>query len=66
MFFHKVEEIQSYLPKLIVNEYIDNQNDSDKRVGEHILELIKHRDSLDIWLLRGGGKPIYFEYTVSR
>ena len=26
-------------------------NDNDKRLGEHILELIERRDSLDTWIL---------------
>ena len=49
--FHDEDNIQSDLLKQIVNEYINMQNEPDIRVGEQILELIKHRDSLDIWLL---------------
>ena len=49
--FHDEDNIQSNLLKQIVNEYINMQNEPDIRVGEQILELIKHRDSLDIWLL---------------
>ena len=42
-------------PALLYNKIVENWNSNlrevDKRVGEHILELIKRRDSLDKWIL---------------
>ena len=42
-------------PALLCNKIVENWNSNlrevDKRVGEHILELIKRRDSLDKWIL---------------
>ena len=49
--FYDVEGVQAHLLQHIVKEYMDSHNECDKRVGEHILELVSHRDSLEIWLL---------------
>ena len=46
-----VVNIQAYLVKKIVDDYKNLHNECDKRVGEHILDLIGHWDSLEIWLL---------------
>ena len=42
-------------PELLCNKIVEKWNSNvrevDKRVGEHILELINRRDSLDKWIL---------------
>ena len=39
------------LCNMIIDQWNINLNDEDKRLGEHIVELIKRRDSLDQWIL---------------
>ena len=35
----------------VIEKWNMKLNDNDKRLGEHILELIERRDSLDTWIL---------------
>ena len=39
------------LCNMILEQWNLNLSDGDKRVGEHIVELVKRRDSLEHWIL---------------
>ena len=49
--YKDILEMSNEFCNMVIERWNTGLNDIDKRLGEHVLELIERRDSLDTWIL---------------